>query len=262
MAKKPKVDEVDEGLPAWFGTYSDLVTLLLCFFILLFSMASIDAQKYVQIATSLRSSFMKVSGGDMMMTNRGQQMLSITNVNNPSDTGEQSTDAEKYVQKAEAMVVDSEQEKENKMVEDAANKIRDIIAEKGLSDKVNVIEEKDFLLVRLESEVFFSSGKADVLDSGKEILNALSGVLSLLENKDILIQGHTDNVPINTSIYPTNWELSTARATNVVRYIVETQNMDPSKITATGNGEFRPLDDNDTVEGRQKNRRIEIKVLR
>ncbi len=262
MAKKSRAEDVDEGLPAWMGTYSDLVTLLLCFFILLFSMATLDAQKYVQVATSLRSSFMKISGGDMMMTNRGQQMLSITNVQNPSDTADKSTDTEKYVKKAEAMVVDSEQEKENKKIEDAANKIRDIIAEKGLSDKINVIEEKDFLMVRLDSEVFFSSGKADILDSGKNILNALSEVLSLLENKDILIQGHTDNVPIKTALYPTNWELSTARATNVVRYIVETQNMDPSKITATGNGEYRPIGDNETAEGRQQNRRIEIKVLR
>jgi chemotaxis protein MotB len=82
-----------------------------------------------------------------------------------------------------------------------------------------------------------------------------------LEN-EILIQGHTDNVPINTPLFPSNWELSTKRATNVVVYLIESLNLDPSKLTATGNGEYRPIGDNNTAEGRQKNRRIEIMILK
>ncbi len=263
MARRKKVEESGgEGLPEWFGTYSDLVTLLLCFFILLFSMATIDAQKYVQIATSLRSSFMKISGGDMMMTNSGQQMLSITNQQNPSDTGDQSTDSQKYVQEAEAMVADSKVQLENKKIDDAANRLRDIIAEKGLADKIAVFEERDYLMVRLDSEVFFRSGSADLLKDGQTVLASMTEVLNLIENKDILIQGHTDNLPIQTAQYASNWELSTARATNVVRYMVDRIGMDPARVTATGNAEFRPIGDNATAEGRQMNRRIEIRVMR
>ncbi len=260
MARKE--DPPAEGLAEWFGTYSDLVTLLLCFFVLLFSMATIDAQKYVQIANSLRSSFVSISGGDMLFTNKGQQMISITGEMNPSDTGDRSVDAQKYVQKAEEMVTDSQQQQENKKIADAANKIRDIISEKGLSDKVGVVEEKDFLLIRLDSEVFFQSGKADILQEGKEVLGAISDVVNQLENKDILVQGHTDNVPIKTAQFDSNWELSTARATNVVRYMVDSFGIDASRLTATGNGEFRPVAENTTAEGRQRNRRIEIRIMR
>lgn len=260
--KKRGGSEEGGGAPEWMATYSDFVTLLLCFFILLFSMATIDAQKYVQVANSLRSSFVKISAGDMLFTNRGQQMISITNQTNPSDTGDLSTDSEKYVKKAEEMVADSQQQQENQKMEDAANKIRDIVAEKGISDKVNVVEERDFVLIRLDSEVFFQSGRADILPEGLEILSLITEVLNLLENKDILVQGHTDNVPIQTAQFASNWELSTARATNVVRYMVDSYSMDPSRMTATGNGEFRPVGDNETPAGRQANRRIEIRILR
>lgn len=262
MAKNKKEEEASEGLPEWFGTYSDLVTLLLCFFILLFSMATIDAQKYVQIANSLRSSFDKSSGGDLLLTNKGQQMISITNQNNPSDTGDLATDSEKYVKKAEGMVADAQLQQENQKMEDAANKIRDIVAEKGIADKVSVVEEKEFVMVRLDSEVFFQSGHADVLPAGQEVLSAITDVLNLLENKDILVQGHTDNIPIQTAQFSSNWELSTARATHVVRYMVDMHGMDPSRLTATGNGEFRPIGDNETPDGRQANRRIEIRIMR
>ena len=262
MAGRRGGSEEGGGAPEWMATYSDLVTLLLCFFILLFSMATIDAQKYVQVAKALRSSFVKISGGDMLFTNKGQQMISITNQTNPSDTGDLSTDSEKYVKKAEEMVADSQLQQENQKMEDAANKIRDIVAEKGLSDKVNVVEEKDFVMVRLDSEVFFQSGRADILPLGQEILSLITEVLNLLENKDILVQGHTDNVPIQTAQFASNWELSTARATNVVRYMVDAYGMDPSRMTATGNGEFRPVGDNDTPAGRQANRRIEIRIMR
>lgn len=259
---KKKEEASGGGLPDWFGTYSDLVTLLLCFFILLFSMATIDVQKYVQVANSLRSSFVSISGGDMLFSNRGQQMINITNQMNPDDTGELAVDAERYIRQAEEMVVDAEQQQENLEMQEAANRIRDIVAERGLAEKVSVVEERDYLLVRLDSEVFFQSGRAEVLPVGREVLAAIADVLFMLENKDILVQGHTDNVPIRTAQFASNWELSTARATNVVRYLVEAHHMDPSLLTATGNGEFRPIADNETSEGRQQNRRIEIRLLR
>jgi flagellar motor protein MotB len=107
----------------------------------------------------------------------------------------------------------------------------------------------------------YESGSAEILSEGKRTLDALGKSLIPLEN-EILIQGHTDNVPINTPLFPSNWELSTKRATNVVVYLIESLNLDPSKLTATGNGEYRPIGDNNTAEGRQKNRRIEIMILK
>jgi chemotaxis protein MotB len=102
-------------------------------------------------------------------------------------------------------------------------------------------------------------GKADIKDSGKEVLDRLSTLLAELGN-DILIQGHADDLPINTVLFPSNWELSTKRATNVVKYLVDFCNLPPEKLTATGNGEFRPIKPNDTPENRQENRRVDIVI--
>ncbi|NLL95778.1 MAG: OmpA family protein, partial [Clostridiaceae bacterium] len=116
-------------------------------------------------------------------------------------------------------------------------------------------------LIRLEQEVFFDSGSADILPQGATLLSLLAESLRGIEN-EIMVSGHTDNVPMTNKKYATNWELSTARATNVVRYLVEVENLDPVLFTATGNSEYRPVGDNNTAEGRQKNRRIEIKIIK
>lgn len=259
MARKK--EKAAEGLPEWLATYSDLVTLLMCFFVLLFSMATIDKQKFIQIANSMRSSMVSVSGGDALLSNQGQSLISII-ASNPSETGDKSQDNEKYVQEAEGMVVDSVQQQENQMMDVAKETLGEIIADKGLSDQVEVVEKKDFILVRLDSEVFFESGSAAVKVGGQDLLTAFSTVLADLEGKEVLVQGHTDNVPIRTAQFASNWELSTARATNVVKYLVDNLGLTPTVFTATGNGEFKPIASNDTAEGKQQNRRIEIKIMK
>ncbi|MCX7773435.1 MAG: OmpA family protein, partial [Clostridia bacterium] len=179
-----------------------------------------------------------------------------------NQTAEQrAQEKEKVVEAAEDMVVDARQQIENKKFDEARDEIRATIKEKGLSDKVQVTEEKDYLLVTLESEVFFDSGSADIRPDSMKLLSSLAEILKSID-KEILISGHTDNVPINSTEFKSNWELSTARATNVVGYFIETAKMDPTTFTATGNGEYRPIADNATAEGRQKNRRIEIKILK
>jgi chemotaxis protein MotB len=116
-------------------------------------------------------------------------------------------------------------------------------------------------MIRLEQELFFDSGSADIREEGKAVLSYIAQALKGINN-EILVSGHTDNVPQVNKNYATNWELSTARATNVVRYLVEVEELNPALFTATGNGEFKPVASNDTAEGRQKNRRIEIKLLK
>lgn len=113
----------------------------------------------------------------------------------------------------------------------------------------------------LSPSFFFDSGRADIRPEGYPVLDQLAEVLRNIDN-EILVSGHTDNVPINTPLFKSNWELSTARATTVVRYFTETLGLDPVKFTATGNGEHRPLADNSTAEGRQRNRRIEIMIMK
>ena len=128
-----------------------------------------------------------------------------------------------------------------------------------LDDYVKVIDEKTHLTLRIDSVILFDLGKADIKDSGKEALQKIGELLKELDNGAV-IQGHTDNLPINTLLFPTNWELSTKRATNVVLFLIAESGVDPTKLTATGNGEFRPIAPNDTEENRQKNRRIDIVI--
>jgi len=252
-------EQASEGAPEWMTTYSDLVTLLLTFFILLFSFSTINKQKFDEVARSLSATFMKFDGGNSILSGSGNSIITVNFVN-PSDE-QKAQQKEKYIESAEEMVIDAQQQINDKKMDAAKEEIRQMIEAEGLDDKVQVVEEKDFILVRLDSEVFFESGSAEINPEGLEVLRSISETLRAIENA-ILISGHTDNVPISTGIYKSNWELSTARATNVVRYFVEELGLDPTKFTATGNGEFQPVGDNNTPEGRQRNRRIEIKIMK
>lgn len=258
MARKN--NQESSGAPEWMTTYSDLVTLLLTFFILLFSMATIDKNRFTEIASSLSNSLINLNGGDSILQNSNNSIITIdfASLKNEEAKAKQK---EKYIETAEDMVVNAEQQIADKRIDEAKNRIRDTISEKGISDKVQVVEEKDFLLIRLDSEVFFDSGSAEIRAEGKKLLSALALTLRGIEN-EIMVAGHTDNIPIHTAQFKSNWELSTARATNVVSYFINDEKLDPALFTATGNGEFRPAGDNNTAEGRQRNRRIEIKILK
>jgi chemotaxis protein MotB len=258
--RKKRIGGGDEGAPEWLTTYSDMVTLLLTFFVLLFSMATIDKQKFEDLAHALRSSYIHRSSGDMLRSNMGKSILTVNFVN-PDDTGEKRVDNKRYIEASEEIILDDTEIIEGKKLEKAKEQLEIDVEKLGISDLVEIIDERDYLLIRLNSQVLFESGSAEILSEGKRTLDALGKPLIPLEN-EILIQGHTDNVPINTPLFPSNWELSTKRATNVVVYLIESLNLDPSKLTATGNGEYRPIGDNNTAEGRQKNRRIEIMILK
>ncbi|OPZ85191.1 MAG: Motility protein B [Firmicutes bacterium ADurb.Bin419] len=242
-------DEPSEGAPEWMTTYSDLVTLLLTFFVLLFSMASVDSQKFKEVAYSLRSAFLKTSNGEMFYNNNGKDLINIfeANVTDDSDTNE--------VNDKENGGSNAGQDTLSEFSED----VEELIKELEIEDYVQVVETKTSVILRINSVILFDIGKADIKDSGKEALKKVGELMKKL-NTGIAVQGHTDNVPIKTTLFPTNWELSTKRATNVVLFLVNECSLDPTKLTATGNGEFRPIAPNDTEENRQKNRRIDIVI--
>jgi len=259
LNRKRHRQEESSGAPEWLTTYSDMVTLLLTFFIMLFALSTVDAQKFTDVAKSLSTSFMNMSTGDTFLNSTGKSILTIdfanpSNLNRPEQK-------ERYIESAEEMIVDAQRQIYEMEMDIAKEELRRAVEEQGIADQVEIIEDKDFILVRLESEVFFDSGRADIRPEGLVVLQQVAEVLRNIDN-EILVSGHTDNVPINTPIFKSNWELSTARATTVVRYFTETLGLDPVKFTATGNGEFRPIADNSTPEGRQRNRRIEIMIMK
>ncbi len=242
-------DDPPEGAPEWMTTYSDLVTLLLTFFILLFSMASVDSKKFEAVAYSLRSAFLKTSNGEVFYNNNGKDIINILESNVPTDSNSNE------INDKENGGANTTQGTITEFSED----IEDLISELEIEDYVQVVETKTSVILRINSVILFDVGKADIKDSGKEALKKVGELMRKL-NTGIAVQGHTDNIPINTKLFPTNWELSTKRATNVVIFLVDECLLDPTKLTATGNGEFRPIASNDSEENRQKNRRIDIVI--
>lgn len=262
MSRRRRSEESSESAGEWLLTYSDLVTLLLTFFVLLFSMAVIDKQKFEEVANSLRSTFLRTSSGDTFNFNKGEELISITQQNNVDNEGESEVNDDP--RKSEGQEQQSEEERKAEEIkaqklQDVKKQVQQAIVKLDLENFVTIIEEKHSLILRLDSVILFDLGSADIKPSGKEILTKIGSILKELDH-EIMIQGHTDNLPINTLLFPTNWELSTKRATNVVLHLIDSCNLEPSKLTATGNGEFRPIRPNDTEENRQKNRRIDIVI--
>jgi len=261
QSKRHRTDSSSDSAGDWMNTYADMVTLLLTFFILLFSMATVDKQKFVELANSLRSAFMHENGGgDLYESNRGSELINIYDeinavdkvvslVNNDYEGGETDNNVDR--------ITDGNEVEYN--TDDLKAEIEKAIEEMGLEEYVKIIERKDFLILRFDSVILFDLSSADIKSSAKTVLEKLGQMLNKMSN-EIIIQGHTDNLPINTGQFPSNWELSTRRATNVVHFFINECSIAPSRLTATGNAEYKPVKPNDTAENRQQNRRIDIVV--
>ena len=254
LFNKGSSKEDSENSQEWLVTYSDMVTLLLTFFILLFSMSVLDEQKFEKIVVSLRSAFMyNQTSGDMFQQNSGSNISKTTQDFNPDDLEDYNiTDYEDVI----VTEVNPEEQEKLKEIKERVNKA---IAELDMTDNVNVIEGKYTLTVRFDSMVLFDVGSAEIKLAGKEVLLRLGNLFNDMDNS-IAIEGHTDNYPIRSAFFPSNWELSTKRATNVVRLLIDESGFDPAKLSATGHSEYKPIRGNDTPTGRQKNRRIDIVI--
>lgn len=219
-----------KSAPAWMTTYGDMVTLLLTFFVMLYSFSSIDSEKWQRLVESL-------SGGSSVLEN----VVTTTTLE-----GNQSL--ESRIQQFEELYL----------------RLRQYIEENQLTNRVNLTRSDSEIQIRFVDNVLFDSGKADLKPEALEILSKITVALDTYKNsiQMVRVEGHTDNVAINTSLFPSNWELSTARAVEVLRFIVETQNFDPVKASAVGYGEYHPVADNDTDLGRAKNRRVDIVIAR
>lgn len=232
MARKRSQDEPKPGAPEWLATYGDMVTLLLCFFVLLFSFATLDVQKFEAIAQSMSGSLGVLDSGTTVNL---EPLVGSFPGDSPTD----------------------EDEEFRKLYEEMSEYIR----ENELEASITLRLDERGLLVRFLDNVLFDSGKADLKPKAREIINKVADIIKENE-KNVRIEGHTDNVPINTPRFPSNWELSTARAVNVVKYLIEVNGIEARRLSASGYSDQHPVDDNDTPEGRQKNRRVDMVILR
>lgn len=257
-SKEPEEEIKTDG---WKDTFSDLMNLLFCFFILLYSMSAIDEVKYADMVGSFSDSFSIFSGGgegvgDGQMISSGATQLNDLD-EYYSDMGKQS----KEVEDADDPLAEQEKQ-QRKATEELYSEVAEQSDTNHIEDLVDVTMDEgyQYVMISLSGGVLFDSGSAEIRSGARSILSRVGDILKTYSNRQIKIEGHTDNVPINTSSFPSNLWLSTARATRVLEFFVDTKRLSNKHMEASGRGDVDPVADNKTAEGRAKNRRVEIKI--
>jgi chemotaxis protein MotB len=226
-----------ENAERWLLTYADLITLLMVFFVVLYSMSSADATKFQKISAALQQAFnldvLQGQSNSAVLDGASQPAPPVDDLINNNDVPE--------VNRLQSGI-------------DAA------LQGQSQTPDVSVGTDKEGVVVRLSGSYLFDSGRAELKPNSLAVLDAIANELKLQPNQ-IRVDGHTDSTPIDSPRYPTNWELSTARALAVTRYFTETDGIAATRLMAAGFGEFRPLVPNDTREHRAMNRRVEIHLL-
>ena len=214
-----------ENKERWLLTYADMITLLMVFFIVLFAMSNLDAKKYQSLAESLNDVFV---GQKAILDAPSQSVI-------PSQSSNELAEMEKQ--------------------------LRDTISEQGLVSKVTINYESEGIVLSFQDTVLFDLGSANLRSEAVSVIEKVTGILSKIPLK-IRVEGNTDDLPIHTAQFPSNWELSVARATSVVRIMIQNTKMNPNLISIVGHGEYKPVAPNDSAENRQQNRRVDIVILR
>lgn len=261
MAKR-KPDEPPKGAPAWQATFADLMNLLLCFFVMLFSMSTVDAQKFELLAASFNQTFSIFSAGataigDGILISNGVSQLNELDdyINSTGREAEGETVPENLESAAEML-----EEAKMKESEEMAEMIEEALKEKNLDREVDILFTSQYVQLTLNGAILFDSGSVAVKEEAGSLMSQLGSILQRFGEGMIEIEGHTDNVPMSGAKYSNNDELSSGRALSVFYYLVENTTLDAARIKHSGRGEYVPIADNATEEGRTRNRRVEIKV--
>ncbi|CUS76636.1 chemotaxis protein MotB [Candidatus Kryptonium thompsonii] len=236
MSKRKKGHtEEHENIERWLITYADLITLLLGLFVVLYSMSQIDLNKYQQWISAFSQLF---GGGGVLSSGKG---ILVTPIPPKS-----SLDA----------IANSSKPSSQQNLEAQLNAV---LSSSIQSKKIMITTSTEGLTIHLLERLLFESGSADLKPEAKAVLDTLAEILKFLPNK-IRVEGHTDNRPINTVRFPSNWHLSVARALNTAYYLMG-KGVPPEKISIVGHSEYKPIAPNDTEENRAKNRRVDIVVI-
>ena len=240
MARKQKKRSIESsGSPAWMTTFSDLMTLLLTFFILLFSMSSISDSKFDQASASMSLAF---TGKDGLL---------------PEETTVVPTNSGKT---EEIEGVEATGDEIPPELVEMYEKMETELKEQGMEGNIGIKIDSEGIYLDIKDSILFTSGSAEIVGSGKETLDNLAELINQVPN-EVIIEGYTDNVPMSNEQYASNWELSTSRAVSVLRYLSEEKQVDPTRLSARGYGEHQPIAPNDTAENRAENRRVNIVIL-
>lgn len=269
MAKKKKEEAPAPGAPAWMATFSDLMNLLLTFFILLFSMSSVDVSKFEEIAASLNASFSIFDSGSPAITEGGLISSGVSQLNqldnyytsmgtNQDENSDEDISDEELKDKYDEMQSDATEELGGKVEED-------LEGEGLLSGEyegfIDMEITSQYVTLTLNGSVLFNSGRAEIKKDASVFIDKLGDVLKGYDDNLIEIRGYTDSVPVSASNkYADNMELSQARAYSVYKFLVNNKHMSEDSLECSGRGEQEPVASNDTDEGRALNRRVEIRI--
>lgn len=272
MAKK-KQDIPSPGAPAWMATFSDLMNLLLCFFVLLFSMSTIKEDKLAALVSAMNQTFSVFDSGataigDGILISNGVSQLNELDkyINSTGKTADSDKDVDDFKdyegagEKEKQEILQEIEEQQLKDNEELAELVEETVAENNLSDQIEVSFTSQYVQLTMKGALLFASGSAELRTEAEEVLDKAALILSRYAQGTIEIEGHTDNVPISSERYRSNEELSSARALEVFYYLTEHSYLDPVRLKHAGMGERVPVADNATPEGRSKNRRVEIRI--
>lgn len=239
--KKRKLNSEGEGEngAGWLTTFNDLVTLLMVFFVLLFTMSSVDAKKMQDFQYALQSGLGILEAGRRVDINikASQPVEDMAHVNTQPEG-----------------VKTTKDENLSGLLSDEL--VKSLEADFG----IQVSHTPQGIRLSFADQILFDFGKAGINSAGHALLNQVAKALKK-RSEALRVEGHTDNIPIKTARFPSNWELSVERAVNVVKYFAAVGKIDPHRLSAVGYGESRPLVTNDTPANRMKNRRVEILLL-
>jgi len=239
MSRKPIPKK--EISQEWLVTYSDMMTLVLTFFVLLYSFSLLDTNKFKAVAISLANA-LQGKGNSVIFDYNNQGNVPIVGEEIPEDGVDN--------------LLEIQQDEEGGMYD----KVTEFVSENNLNEFVTIREGSRGVIIEFKDKILFDSGRANIKQDGIPVLNKISELIGSLPNK-MVIEGHTDNVPIHTAQFPSNWELSSARALSVLRYLADVKGISQDRLSFAAYGEYSPIASNDTPQGRAQNRRVNILIL-
>jgi chemotaxis protein MotB len=222
----------------WMLSYLDFITLLMIFFLMMYAISNVDSKKAKELATSLKIAFNQ---------GNGQNVIAVDSNNSPPDIVDSTADP-------------NDSSAETEKLSDIKKKVDALVDNSELKGSVTTSIQERGLVISFNDNVFFNSGEAEIKPDWQGKLISISKILNEIDNY-IHVEGHTDNVAINTNYFHSNWQLSSVRAANVVEFLISKGNVKPERLSAVGYGEYRPVQSNDTEEGRAANRRVDIVIL-
>jgi chemotaxis protein MotB len=236
LAFKRKQEEEHNNNERWLLTYADLITLLMIFFVIMYAMSNVDAKKYRQLSDTLKESF-----GAQTFTNSQDGSSIDTTESDIINSGD-------FTEQLDPGLLA------------AAEDMKRLLKEKGLEGKVSVNIRERGVVIGLLNTVLFEPGSANIREEAKDTLIVIGQIAKTADNY-IRVEGHADDIPINTPRFPSNWELSMTRATEVLKLLISESGVSPETISAVGYGEYRPSVPNTSAENRAFNRRVDIILL-